>query len=213
MRPAQHHVLEILRRVQLDVTTSSGQQSSGQPTHLNQQFSRLFHELDATLAFKLRRLDLLGVFKLSTAVTQPTDTEIELRVTALVLHVPPHHQGQNNLDFAATDEESEVRLTPLSFVPGCEVDGLLGTLCLHFIKETWSLREEGGISNFCHSFIAEAHSMARAHICARGGNAALKYRFNQFNLNHNSYKNHAYMLLSCHGDVALVSAKSPPPLR
>ena len=53
-RPQRHmaahvtsHVLELLRRVNLDVASVA-------PNHLNQQFSRLFHDLDATLAFKVR---------------------------------------------------------------------------------------------------------------------------------------------------------------
>lgn len=67
-----------------------------------------------------------------------------------------------------------------------------------------TLREEGGVGNFCHAFIAEAHTIARAHIRARGGNACLKYRFTQFKLTHNSARNHAYVLCSILGDAALV---------
>ena len=41
-------------------------------------------------------------------------------------------------------EDAEVQLVPLSFVPGSVTVGVLGPLSLHLIKETWTLREEGG---------------------------------------------------------------------
>ena len=43
--------------------------------------------LSAVRALKVRKLRPTSVFKLSTLVTQPTDTEVELRLTALVLQV------------------------------------------------------------------------------------------------------------------------------
>ena len=69
--------------------------------------------------------------------------------------------------------------------------------------------------NFTHSFIAEAQALARAHVAARGGNAALMYRLTQVKLADNTYKNHAYALLSVSADVvkmaALVPTLSLPP--
>ena len=98
----------------------------------------------------------------------------------------------------------EVVLVPLSFVPGCATVGVLGPLSLHLIKETWSLREEGGVGNFCHAFVAEAQELARAHIGARGGNAALHFAA-ELNLTvHEPKKDHAYALIHCHADAALV---------
>ena len=81
----------------------------------------------------------------------------------------------------------------------------LGPLCLHFIKETWTLREEGGVCNFTHSFIAEAQALARAHVAARGGNAALMYRLTQVKLIDNTYKNHVYALIQLQADAVKLS--------
>ena len=106
---------------------------------------------------------------------------------------------------AAAADASDVQLTPLSFVPGAEVEQTLGPLCLHFIKETWTLREEGGVCNFTHSFIAEAQALARAHVAARGGNAALMYRLTQVKLIDNTYKNHVYALIQLQADAVKLS--------
>jgi hypothetical protein len=48
-----------------------------------------------------------------------------------------------------------VDISPLSYVPGGKVEKYLGNLNFCFIRETQSLRDYGGISGFCHSFIAE----------------------------------------------------------
>ena len=60
--------------------------------------------------------------------------------------------------------------------------------------------QEGGVTNFCHSFVAEAQALARAHVAARGGNAALMYRLTQVKLIDNTYKNHLYILVSLQAD-------------
>ena len=86
-----------------------------------------------------------------------------------------------------------------------QVEHCLGPLCLHFIKETWTLREEGGVCNFTHSFIAEAQALARAHVAARGGNAALMYRLTQVKLIDNTYKNHVYALIQLQADAVKLS--------
>ena len=88
-----------------------------------------------------------------------------------------------------------------------QVESSLGQLCLHSIKETWTLREEGGVTNFCHSFIAEAQALARAHVAARGGNAALMYRLTQVKLIDNTYKNHLYILVSLQADCVCTRSR------
>ena len=130
-------------------------------------------------------------------------------MTALVLHdeAPDGGAGEGGGAFgAARGDDAELNLSPLSFVPGLAIEATLGPLCLHLIKETWTLREEGGIGSFSHAFVSEAHALARAHTCARGGNAVLKYRFTQLKLSHSPYKNHAYVLLCLQGDVVRVHA-------
>ena len=114
-------------------------------------------------------------------------TSTRLALSAVVPQLLPERHAErfgrvavwNSDATAGSADEIDVTLTPLSFVAGCTIEATLGSLSLHLIKETWTLREEGGVSNFCHAFIAEAHAMARAHIRARGGNASLKYRLTQ----------------------------------
>lgn len=51
-----------------------------------------------------------------------------------------------------------VDITPLTYVPGGRVDKYLGNLNFFFIRESTSIRENGGISGFVHSFITEVRS-------------------------------------------------------
>lgn len=52
-------------------------------------------------------------------------------------------------------ERYGVDITPLSYVPGGKIDKYLGNLNFFFIRESTSIRENGGISGFVHSFITE----------------------------------------------------------
>ena len=52
-------------------------------------------------------------------------------------------------------ERYGVDLTPLSYVPGGRIDKYLGNLNFFFIRESTSIRENGGICGFVHSFITE----------------------------------------------------------
>ena len=132
---------------------------------------------------------------------------------------------------AAAADASDVQLTQLSFVPGAEVEHCLHcaprpalpsalpsaevehcpqcasarSACTSIIKETWTLREEGGVCNFTHSFIAVAQALARAHVAARGGNAALMYQLTQVKLIDNTYKNHVYALIQLQADAVKLS--------
>jgi hypothetical protein len=48
-----------------------------------------------------------------------------------------------------------VDITPLSYVPGGKIDKYLGNLNFFFIRESTSVRENGGICGFVHSFVTE----------------------------------------------------------
>lgn len=52
-------------------------------------------------------------------------------------------------------ERYGVDITPLSYVPGGRIDRYLGNLNFFFIRESTSIRENGGISGFVHGFITE----------------------------------------------------------
>uniref|UniRef100_A0A671VPD0 C2 domain-containing protein 5 n=1 Tax=Sparus aurata TaxID=8175 RepID=A0A671VPD0_SPAAU len=82
-----------------------------------------------------------------------------------------------------------VKMTPLSFLPGTRIIKYLGIINMFFIRETTSLREEGGVSGFLHSFIAEVFAMVRAHVAALGGNAVVSYSMKECVFMENPNKN------------------------
>lgn len=49
-------------------------------------------------------------------------------------------------------------ITPLSFIPGGKIEKYLGNLNFFFIRESTSIRENGGISGFVHGFITEVNN-------------------------------------------------------
>lgn len=52
-------------------------------------------------------------------------------------------------------ERYGVDITPLTYIPGGRIDKYLGNLNFFFIRESTSIRENGGISGFVHNFITE----------------------------------------------------------
>ncbi|XP_038963854.1 C2 domain-containing protein 5 isoform X12 [Rattus norvegicus] len=96
-----------------------------------------------------------------------------------------------------------VKMTPLSFIPGAKITKYLGIINMFFIRETTSLREEGGVSGFLHAFIAEVFAMVRAHVAALGGNAVVSYIMKQCVFMENPSKNQAQCLINVSGDAVV----------
>uniref|UniRef100_A0A3B5MYU8 C2 domain-containing protein 5 n=1 Tax=Xiphophorus couchianus TaxID=32473 RepID=A0A3B5MYU8_9TELE len=96
-----------------------------------------------------------------------------------------------------------VKMTPLSSLPGTRIIKYLGIINMFFIRETTSLREEGGVSGFLHSFIAEVFAMVRAHVAALGGNAVVSYSMKDCVLMENPNKNQAQCLINVSGDAVI----------
>uniref|UniRef100_A0A674CVS1 C2 domain-containing protein 5 n=1 Tax=Salmo trutta TaxID=8032 RepID=A0A674CVS1_SALTR len=109
-----------------------------------------------------------------------------------------------------------VKMTPLSFLPGTRIVKYLGIINMFFIRETTSLREEGGVSGFLHSFIAEVFAMVRAHVAALGGNALVSYSMKECVFMENPNKNQAQCLINVSGDAVIFIRESEqeaiPPL-
>ncbi|KAF2071191.1 hypothetical protein CYY_007493 [Polysphondylium violaceum] len=118
---------------------------------------------------------------------------------------PIFHHGNsriNELLGSRTLEQRYVELTPLSFLPGNRLEKYLGRVNIHLIKESFSVREEGGLGVFSHVFLREANAIARAHVMSMGGNVLIGYDINEFSLILDSGpKGQAYSLLSITGDV------------
>ncbi|XP_037710457.1 C2 domain-containing protein 5 isoform X2 [Drosophila subpulchrella] len=98
-----------------------------------------------------------------------------------------------------------VDLTPLSFIPGGRIDKYLGNLNFFFIRESTSIRENGGISGFVHGFITELLAVVRAHIASLGGNAMVSFYITELMLFDNQHKNQGQCLISIGGDAVYVS--------
>ncbi|XP_053356267.1 C2 domain-containing protein 5 isoform X6 [Clarias gariepinus] len=103
---------------------------------------------------------------------------------------------------------SVVKMTPLSFIPGTKIIKYLGIINMFFIRETTSLREEGGVSGFLHSFIAEVFAMVRAHVAALGGNAVVSYNMKECVFMENPNKNQAQCLINVSGDAVIFVRES-----
>ncbi|XP_040599488.1 C2 domain-containing protein 5 isoform X10 [Mesocricetus auratus] len=101
-----------------------------------------------------------------------------------------------------------VKMTPLSFIPGAKITKYLGIINMFFIRETTSLREEGGVSGFLHAFIAEVFAMVRAHVAALGGNAVVSYIMKQCVFMENPSKNQAQCLINVSGDAVVFVRES-----
>ncbi|KAK7151788.1 hypothetical protein R3I94_008209 [Phoxinus phoxinus] len=101
-----------------------------------------------------------------------------------------------------------VRMTPLSFIPGAKIIKYLGIINMFFIRETTSLKEEGGVSGFLHTFIAEVFAMVRAHVAALGGNAVVSYSMKECVFMENPNKNQAQCLINVSGDAVIFVRES-----
>lgn len=100
---------------------------------------------------------------------------------------------------------SSIDITSLSYIPGAKDYHYLGNLSFSFVRETNSVRENGGLNGFIHCFLMEVYAIVRAHVSALGGNAFLSFRLQQSCILYHSNKNQAQCLISVAGDAAQVS--------
>ncbi|XP_038621557.1 C2 domain-containing protein 5 isoform X12 [Tachyglossus aculeatus] len=124
---------------------------------------------------------------------------------------PPPPDGQprqRSAPACPTAAVGVVKMTPLSFIPGAKITKYLGIINMFFIRETTSLREEGGVSGFLHAFIAEVFAMVRAHVAALGGNAVVSYIMKQCVFMENPNKNQAQCLINVSGDAVIFVRES-----
>lgn len=96
-----------------------------------------------------------------------------------------------------------IELTPLAYIPGAHVTRYLGRVTLHFIKESWTVRESGGLGAFYHLFVNEAIAIVRAHVRSLGGNAMLTFRLVPIESSQ-LYRNQVYNMISITGDAVMI---------
>ncbi|XP_019371197.1 PREDICTED: C2 domain-containing protein 5 isoform X3 [Gavialis gangeticus] len=118
------------------------------------------------------------------------------------------HSRHRSVPCSTNSTVTVVKMTPLSFIPGAKITKYLGIINMFFIRETTSLREEGGVSGFLHAFIAEVFAMVRAHVAALGGNAVVSYIMKQCVFMENPNKNQAQCLVNVSGDAVIFVRES-----
>ncbi|XP_049738583.1 C2 domain-containing protein 5 isoform X6 [Elephas maximus indicus] len=134
-----------------------------------------------------------------------------IKTTVTVEKASPMGEGNfrnRSTPSCANSTVGVVKMTPLSFIPGAKITKYLGIINMFFIRETTSLREEGGVSGFLHAFIAEVFAMVRAHVAALGGNAVVSYIMKQCVFMENPNKNQAQCLINVSGDAVVFVRES-----
>ncbi|EFN71921.1 Uncharacterized protein KIAA0528-like protein [Camponotus floridanus] len=133
---------------------------------------------------------------LSTVPVQKPRPRSPLRLKSFTTHRRKHVplKGRYGVD-----------ITPLSYLPGGRIERYQGNLNFFFIRESTSIRENGGLSGFTHSFVMEVLAIVRAHITALGGNAMVAFFMTQCVLLHSPHKNQGQCLINVGGDVVTVS--------
>jgi hypothetical protein len=121
-------------------------------------------------------------------------------------HRDPAHRDPLGYEDRVRPHRPMVELTPLSFVPGRDVKEFLGRINLHFIKESWQVKEGGGIGQFFHLFLTEALSVVRANVAALGGDALLMYRVKTHESGGRVDANHIYSMISISGDAVRLAS-------
>ncbi|XP_073931984.1 C2 domain-containing protein 5 isoform X13 [Castor canadensis] len=204
---------------------------------LNKNFNDLCENLLKSLYFKLRSMIPCCLCHVNFTVSLPEDELIQVTVTAVAITFDKNQALQTAkthvekpLQRAVTVEKASpaadgnfrnrsapscanstvgvVKMTPLSFIPGAKITKYLGIINMFFIRETTSLREEGGVSGFLHAFIAEVFAMVRAHVAALGGNAVVSYIMKQCVFMENPNKNQAQCLINVSGDAVVFVRES-----
>ena len=100
---------------------------------------------------------------------------------------------------------TNIDITSLSFIPNAKEYQYLGALSFSFIRETNSVRENGGLNGFVHCFLMEIYAIVRAHVAALGGNAFISFKLQHSAIFYHPNKNQAQCLISVTGDACLVA--------
>ena len=88
-------------------------------------------------------------------------------------------------------------------MPGYAVEGYLGAVHLHVIKEVWYVGAGGGVAGglggFVHRLLSEVNAMLRSHVSARGGDGCIGYRVEEMKVIESNKT--AYAIVAVSGDA------------
>lgn len=181
-------------------------QQRGQ-SELNKLFTHIFDSTFENLHFRLKPLTPCLLSGVKYDIQIPDDDEIQIIFTASLMSLTKKKKKEKK----KKKKKELVRLTPkveitsLSYIPEAHVEGFLGRISLSFIKESFSVREQGGMNAFAQNFMMEAQSLARSHVEALGGNALLCFQYQQCEFTTKTNKNQAYCVVNVTGDAVTVS--------
>lgn len=130
------------------------------------------------------------------------------------------------------DPRNLVEITPLAFLPGARITRYLGSISLHFVKESSMAamvastgggggrgggKEAGGggggggeamWGNLMQVFLVEVNAMVRAHVAGLGANALVSYRLVMQESGGRVYRSTTYNMISVRGDAVLVCSSA-----